>query len=180
MPGPIGCGEFEFMLRLLLPSDAAQYRALRLNNLLLYPAYFRADAGEESVKPLSTSERRLRPSATNRWQGAFDRRGFLVGAVGLRREPGSKRGHVAQVLGLSVSPEWQHKGVATALMQDVIGYAQRLEGVRQLQLSVTLPNPAAERLYERLGFRVFGTEADALRVGGVSWHKQHRQLILAS
>ncbi len=167
-----------FSLRLLLPSDALQYRAFRLNNLRLYPALFRADAGEESLKPLATTERRLNPTPLNRWQGAFDMQGKLVGAVGFRREAGAKRQHIGQIIGLSVAPDWQGRGIATALMLDLIDYARGLPGLRQLQLTVTIPNPAAEQLYDRLGFAVFGLEQDALRIGHESHPKQHRQLVL--
>lgn len=174
MPVPIG----RFVLRLLLPSDATQYRAFRLANLRLYPTLFRADAGEESLKPLSTSERRLAPTPLNRWQGAFDLQGVLIGAVGFRREPGAKRQHIGQIIGLSVSPDWQKQGVATALMLDVIDYARGLSGLRQIQLTLTIPNVAAEQLYDRLGFEIFGLEQDALRIGTESHPKQHRQLML--
>lgn len=167
-----------FSLRLLLPSDAVQYRTFRLNNLRLYPTLFRADAGEESLKPLATSERRLSPTPLNRWQGAFDMQGVLIGAVGFRREAGVKRQHIGQVIGLSVAPDWQGQGVATALMVDVIDYARNLAGMRQIQLTLTIPNPAAEQLYDRLGFEVFGLEQDALRIGHESHPKQHRQLML--
>ena len=168
-----------FSLRLLLPSDAVQYRTFRLNNLRLYPTLFRADAAEESLKPLATSERRLKPTPLNRWQGAFDQGGILIGAVGFRREAGAKRQHIGQIIGLSVAPDWQGKGIATALMLDVIDYARSLDGLRQLQLTVTTPNPAAEQLYDRLGFEVFGLERDALRIGSESHPKQHRQLMLS-
>lgn len=178
MRGPDKPTSGGFSLRLLLPSDAAQYRAFRLNNLRLYPSYFRSDAGEESLKPLSTSERRLNPTPLNRWQGAFDTKGVLIGAVGFRREPGVKRQHIGQVIGLSVAPDWQGHGVATALMVDVVDYARSLDGLRQIQLTVTIPNPVAEKLYDRLGFDVFGLEQDALRIGPESHPKQHRQLML--
>jgi RimJ/RimL family protein N-acetyltransferase len=178
MRAPDRPSDGSFSLRLLLPSDAPQYRSFRLNNLRLYPSLFRADAAEEALKPLATSERRLKPGPFNRWQGAFDKSGILIGAVGFRREPGAKRQHIGQIIGLSVAPEWQGKGIATALMLDVIDYARSLEGLRQVQLTVTIPNPAAEQLYDRLGFRVFGLEEDALRIGAESHPKQHRQLFL--
>jgi len=178
MRAPDGASSDGFSLRLLLPSDAAQYRAFRLNNLRLYPTLFRADAGEESLKPLSTSERRLNPTPLNRWQGAFDQRGALIGAVGFRRESGAKRQHIGQIIGLSVATNWQGRGIATALMLDVIDYARGLNGLSQLQLTVTVPNPVAERLYDRLGFVVFGLEQDSLRIGFESHPKQHRQLLL--
>lgn len=178
MRAPDKPSEGGFLLRLLLPSDAPQYRSFRLSNLRLYPSLFRADAAEEALKPLATSERRLKPSPLNRWMGAFDHGGTLIGAVGFRREPGAKRQHIGQIIGLSVAPDWQGKGIATALMLDVIDYARGLDGLHQLQLTVTIPNPAAEQLYDRLGFKVFGTEEDALVIGTESHPKQHRQLFL--
>jgi RimJ/RimL family protein N-acetyltransferase len=161
----------------LLPSDATSYRTFRLNNLRHYPTLFRSDAAEESEKPLATTERRLAPTPLNHWLGAFDRESALVGSIGFRREAGIKRQHIGQMLGLSVTPRWQGHGIATALMLEMIAHARNLEGLGQIQLSVTVPNPAAERLYDRLGFEVFGLEQDALRIGGESHAKQHRQLI---
>lgn len=178
MRAPDKPSEGGFLLRLMLPSDAPQYRSFRLSNLRLYPSLFRADAAEEALKPLATSERRLKPSPLNRWVGAFEPGGALIGAVGFRREPGAKRQHIGQIIGLSVAPDWQGKGIATALMLDVIDYARGLDGLQQLQLTVTIPNPAAEQLYDRLGFKVFGTEVDALRIGTETHPKQHRQLFL--
>lgn len=166
-----------FAIRELLPPDAVAYRIFRLTALKRYPHLFRADAGEESAKPLASTERRLKPSPNNRWTGAFDLSDHLVGCVGFRREPGIKRHHIGQILGLQIAPAWQRRGIATALLKEVIAQAI-LVGIEQIQLSLTLPNPEAERLYDRLGFVVYGLEKDALRVEGQSHNKQHRQLRL--
>jgi hypothetical protein len=53
MRAPDRPSEGGFSLRLLLPSDAPQYRSFRLNNLRFYPTLFRADAAEEALKPLA-------------------------------------------------------------------------------------------------------------------------------
>lgn len=166
-----------FQIRVLSPADAIQYRIFRLTALKRFPHLFRADADEEAQKPLASTERRLKESADNRWTGAFDVSGNLIGCVGFRREAGSKRRHIGQVLGLQISQQWWRQGIATALLQDVIAQASAA-GVTQIQLSLTLPNQAAERLYDKLGFEVYGLEADALRVHGESHAKQHRQLQL--
>src|SRR5688572_13826332 len=83
----------------------------------------------------------------------------------LRSEAGVKRRHIGQILGLQVAQQWQRRGIATALLQDAIAQASAM-GIAQIQLSLTLPNPAAEKLYDRLGFEVYGLERDALRVSG--------------
>ena len=164
-----------FSIRVLSSADAIQYRIFRLTALKRFPHLFRADADEEAQKPLASTERRLKESADNRWTGAFDVSGNLIGCIGFRREAGTKRRHIGQVLGLQISQQWWRQGIATALLQDVIAQASAV-GVTQIQLSLTLPNEAAENLYEKLGFKVYGLEADALRVAGETHDKQHRQL----
>lgn len=166
-----------FSIRVLSPEDAIQYRIFRLTALKRYPHLFRADADEEAQKPLASSERRLRESPDNRWSGAFDSSGNLIGCVGFRREAGIKRRHIGQVLGLQIAPQWQRRGIATTLLRDVIAQAGA-GGVSQIQLSLTLPNSAAEKFYDQLGFVTFGLERDALRVAGQAHDKQHRQLLL--
>lgn len=169
--------EGTFTIRALGVSDAIQYRIFRLTALKRYPHLFRADADEEAQKPLASTERRLKESINNRWTGAFDISGNLIGCIGFRREVGVKRRHIGQVLGLQIAQAWQRRGIATTLLQDVIAQASSI-GIDQIQLSLTLPNEAAEKLYDRLGFEIFGLEKDALRVEGQSHDKQHRQLLL--
>ena len=45
--------------------------------------------------------------------------------------------------------------------------------------TVTEGNEAATGLYERAGFRSFGVELDAIRVGGRGFARQHMSLQLA-
>ena len=54
---------------------------------------------------------------------------------------------------LAVSPDRRRRGVATLLMQHVLGEAAQ-EGARKATLEVRASNQAALALYERLGFRV--------------------------
>ena len=64
-----------------------------------------------------------------------------------------------------VKPEWRGHGAGAALLAAAISHARGLSGVRALYLSVSEAAPAALRLYERLGFRVWATEADSIQVG---------------
>ena len=49
----------------------------------------------------------------------------------------------------------------------LLARAGRVDGLRQIVLLVTSANGSARGLYESLGFRVFGTEPDALCIDGV-------------
>ncbi len=56
---------------------------------------------------------------------------------------------------VGVSPELRGKGVGTALLNEQIRRA-RDRGFRRCVLDVAATNPGAQRLYERMGFRVVG------------------------
>lgn len=58
--------------------------------------------------------------------------------------------------GISVSPKARGGGIGTALLHRLTVHA-RQEGHRTLRLDVIDTNPAARRLYERLGFVATGT-----------------------
>lgn len=66
---------------------------------------------------------------------------------------------VGQLLmdGIAVSPDMRGKGIGTMLLDRLKQYA-RDEGYRTLRLDVINTNPAARRLYERVGFAAIKTE----------------------
>jgi RimJ/RimL family protein N-acetyltransferase len=53
--------------------------------------------------------------------------------------------------------------------------AQARSAVEEVRLSVTTSNAAAVRLYARLGFRPYGVEPRALKIGG----EYHDELLMA-
>lgn len=63
--------------------------------------------------------------------------------------------------GIAVSPTMRGRGVGTQLLHGLIAYARR-EGYRSIRLDVIDTNPAARRLYERLGFVPVRTEQFAV------------------
>ena len=63
-------------------------------------------------------------------------------------------------------------------MDATVDHARMLPGVSWLHLSVSSAADEARRLYERVGFRVWGTEPDALRDGGRSVVEHHMALRL--
>ena len=104
------------------------------------------------------------------WQRAdFDRRfssytvsiieisGQAIGGVFVEDTEGSVYVHELQLL-----PPFQNRGVGTAVMRSVIHNATR-RGV-PVDLTVVPANHRAQRLYERLGFEVIGTESPLIRM----------------
>ena len=164
-------------LRRLVPADAAAYRALRLRGLSEHAEAFTSSYEEEQGKPLAATERRLAPDGDDTVWGAFA--GIdLAGVVGLGREARTKNRHKATVFGMYVAPEHCGHGAGAALLSHLIAEARRQPGLLQLVLTVTDTNDGARALYERAGFRSFGVEPRAIRVGDRYHGKIHMILFL--
>jgi len=95
-----------------------------------------------------------------------ERGGEVVGSAGLHPAHASLRRRHAMMLGISVLPHAQGKGVGRALMQALCDYADGWAQVLRLELTVFVDNQPAIALYRKFGFEVEGTHrAYALRDG---------------
>lgn len=153
-------------IRRLGSADAAQYRALMLRAYEEHPDAFTSSAGERAALPLTWWQERLtdEPSARQFVWGGF-RDGALTGAVGLALEEREKTAHKATVFGMYVTPESRRMGAGDRLVQVLVSSAGSRPELRMLVLSVSEGNRGARALYERHGFRVYGVEPLAVRVG---------------
>jgi ribosomal-protein-alanine N-acetyltransferase len=82
--------------------------------------------------------------------------GYLVAWLG----PGE--GHVGNI---AVVPAYRRRGVARALLDELLGRA-RSTGVGRLTLEVRVSNFAAQELYRRQGFRLAGLRRGYYRDSG--------------
>lgn len=87
----------------------------------------------------------------------------LVGIAGLFVQPRSKQRHKGLVVGIYVAPDHRGSGLGRGLLSALIDAARR-SGLLVLQLSVSVGNAPARRLYEGLGFRTYGIERRALKL----------------
>ncbi|MBR0838269.1 GNAT family N-acetyltransferase [Bradyrhizobium manausense] len=148
------------MIRLLTPTDAARYRAIRLEALAAHPEAFASTFAREQEKPLAWFAERLTNSDVF---GAFidDE---IVGVAGFRRQDGPQTLHKADLWGMYVRQSAGRAGVGRRLVDTVIAHAAR--HVEKLQLSVMSKNEAALRLYKTAGFVEYGREVKALKQNG--------------
>jgi ribosomal protein S18 acetylase RimI-like enzyme len=145
---------------------------VRLRALREHPEAFGSSFEEEHGDDM----RRMIGVAPNLSLGGFvgDR---LVAVAGYVVPPKVKQRHKGHVVGVYVAPEWRGSGLAPALLGRLIAEA-RAAGLRMLTLSVTVGNPAARRLYRRLGFVTYGTEPGSLLVDGVPRDEELMMMML--
>ncbi len=152
-------------IRPLTATDAATYRALRLQALSDHPEAFGASYEDEAARSLDMTERRLDGGPTNCVFGAFVG-ADLVGTAGFIIPDGSaKSRHKGLLVGVHVAPAHRGHALGRRLVSAVIDHARA--HVVLLQAGVGVTNAPALRLYESLGFRRYGLEEKALRVDGI-------------
>ncbi len=151
------------MIRRLGPADVDAYRVVRFDALRLHPEAFSSSYEEESAYPVYEHARFLSPPGAVFGAFAGDR---LVGIAGLYALQRLKQKHKGNIVGVYVDAAHRQAGLARGLLQAVIAEARRAN-LRLVQLTVTVGNDGARRLYASLGFKSFGIERRALLVNGV-------------
>jgi ribosomal protein S18 acetylase RimI-like enzyme len=152
-------------LRLLTVDDAEAFWHLRLEALRNDPASF-ADSAEEHLNTTVETSREFlskKDPVHNFVVGMFEE-GKLSGTAGFFRRSNNKERHKGHIWGVYVRPQSRGKGVARALMQEIIRRAHGIEGLEQVTL-VASANLPAQRLYKALGFESYGIEPHSLKIG---------------
>jgi ribosomal protein S18 acetylase RimI-like enzyme len=152
-------------LRLLTASDAESWWHLRLEALRNDSPSF-ADSSEEHLTTSIETARQLLGSdvpAEKFVLGAFEDT-KLTATAGFYRYTHLKERHKGHIWGVYVRPESRGKGVARALMQEIIRRAQTMNGLEQILLVASAHLPA-RKLYETLGFQSYGVEPRSLKIG---------------
>lgn len=162
-------------IRRLDATDVRTLRPVRLDALRLHPEAYSNSYEEESQAPLDDLARRLLlPPATMFGGFAGD---TLVGIAGLVVQTRLKTRHKAHLFSVYVDAAHRRSGLGRTLVETAISQA-RDAGVRLLQLTVTVGNDAARRVYVGLGFRSYGIEQRALLLNGVFYDNEHMALDL--
>lgn len=76
-----------------------------------------------------------------------------------------------------VAPDIRGQKVGQQLLAVLIETAA-VKGLEQLNLSVVTENESAKKLYDRMGFEVYGVEKQALKNHEQYWDQEHRMLVL--
>jgi ribosomal protein S18 acetylase RimI-like enzyme len=157
----------DVVIREIATKDAAEFWALRFEMLELEPFAYGADLEDHADSSISDQVRKLGgltggDCAVGAWLDSE-----LVGSAILRREPGRKFTHKANVFSVYVKPQARGQGIAKAMMLEVIARARLLPQITQLNIGVMSTQSAARALYESLGFEAWGYEPRALCINGI-------------
>jgi ribosomal protein S18 acetylase RimI-like enzyme len=164
------------MIRQLRDGDVEAFVELRREALLDSPLAFVASPSDDLFSSPGTVREQLWRAPEAVILGAFRPR--LVGAVGLYRDRLLKSSHKAHLWGMYVTPNHRRQGVASELLDAVLRHAAALPGVSWVHLKVSAATPSAQRLYERAGFRVWGTEPAGARYDDQTVVDYHMALCL--
>ena len=142
-------------LRRLAAHEVDLHRDLRLRALRDAPDSFGETFADAAARPMSYWEDLTR-SVTEHGRHvmflACEGEDVLGSAYGLLDQDD---GHAGRVGGMWVEPAWRGRGVGSALLREVFGWA-RSRGLDRLGLWAPAHRPAAIALYSRTGFRETG------------------------
>lgn len=143
------------MIVRLTAADWQSYRALRLRALEDSPDAFAATLAEQKQRPDAAWADRLASAARSPDELPLiaEHAGAPAGLAWAKADAADPS--IVELFQVWVAPEARGKGLATALLRTVIGWA-RERRFRAMTLGVTRGDTPAVRLYRREGFRDVG------------------------
>lgn len=167
------------LIRRLLAPDARAYWETRNRGLKEFPDAFTTTYEEGfATSPEKLALRFGGIHSDDFVLGAFTASGGLAGCAGFQRELRLKNHHKGTLIGMYVVPEYRGQRVGRLLLDRLIAEVRSMEGMEQLNLTVTHSNESARTLYLKAGFVTFGLERNALKTGGRYYDKEHMVLVL--
>ncbi|MGU3454193.1 GNAT family N-acetyltransferase [Methylobacterium sp. 391_Methyba4] len=156
-------------------TDAAAFRGLRLEGLHEHPEAFGASWEDEARQSEAEFAARLDSGVV--FGAKTEDAARLDVIVGIHRPTAAKIKHKAVIWGMYVRAEARRFGLGAALLRAAIEHATL--SVEELTLSVGAENKGALDLYKSAGFRKYGLELRALKIGNIYYDEVLMSLSLS-
>lgn len=159
-----------YTVRALTAADRSDFRALRHSAVTLNPDDFVITVEEQQgILRLAIESALEQPDSSNFFLGAFaGQPQELVAMAGLVTADLLKIRHLGRLTSVFVYPRHRRKGVARLLVERILAQAAEA-GLDAVRLEVVAENRGAIALYESLGFKTYGREPAAYRLGERCW-----------
>ncbi len=148
-------------IRRLTRDDVDAYRAIRLEALTVSPESYGTSPENFALRSLESLRAQMEQMT---FFGVIDAAGALTGIVAYGRDDGERETHRGWLMQVYVKPSLRGTGAALALMEAAVAHAR--SEVIQVHLMVGAHNAPAIRLYEKAGFKPYGTDPRCLYVNG--------------
>ena len=104
--------------------------------------------------------------------------GALAGVVSFTRDGADreKLRHKGILFRMYVSEKFRGQGIAKKLIEELLNKAKKINDIEQINLTVIANNENAKTLYEKFGFKNFGTEANAIKWKG-KYFTEHQMVL---
>ena len=146
-------------IKRLSSGDGEVYRTIRLQALENAPNAFGSSLAAEADRPSDHFEARAAQGGV--FAAFVD--GRVIGMAGFYVQSGPKVRHKGTLWGMYIAHELRGCGAGKLLVQAVLDHARGL--VDLITLAVVSDNASALALYEHMGFRIYGVEPHALKIG---------------
>lgn len=159
----------------LTESDRARYRAFFTDGLVQHRDCFRISPADEAREPFPTTGH---PDSFT--LGLLTPDDSLAGVVSFEREGRNreKLRHKGLLFRMYVASDYSGQGLGRILLEETIRRARLLLDFEQINLTVLAANSRAKRQYERVGFRSFAFEKNALKDGNTYYDEEQMVLFL--
>lgn len=149
-----------YTIRLINESDWSKFKDLRLEALKQHPEAFGSSLEEECQ--LTDDLFREGYSKCEIFGAFAEDNEDLVGCAGFFIYSSLKMQHRGCLFSMYTNENYRNKGIADALIKKVINHAKKR--IMQLHLTVVTSNKTAISLYEKNGFKIYGTEPRSLKI----------------
>lgn len=92
----------------------------------------------------------------------------VIGAISVKSSKQFRISHIGNIFIAIKKDYWGH-GLGTILLDEVIEWAQEIDLLKRLELTVQVRNQAAVHLYQKMGFMIEGTQVRGARTDEGEW-----------